>query len=205
MITVGLTGGIACGKSFVTNLLLEKGAVIIDLDQVAREVVKPGREAWSDILSFFGQEFVDEEGNIDRQKLGQVVFSDKKKRENLNYITHRRIIEYVQKKKDEFCKNPENKGKVLVIDAPLLFEAGMDKMVDKVIVIICDREVQMKRLMERDNLSKGESGKRINSQMPLEEKARYGDYIIDNSHSREHTRKQVDEVWQSLIREMSQG
>ncbi|RQD78138.1 MAG: dephospho-CoA kinase [Candidatus Syntrophonatronum acetioxidans] len=202
MITAGLTGGIACGKSFVTKLLLEKGAIIIDLDQVAREVVKPGGEAWSDIVTFFGREFVDVEGNIDRQKLGQVVFSDEKKREKLNQITHRRIIEYVQKIKDEFYKNPENKGKVLVIDAPLLIEAGMDKMVDKVIVIVCDTEIQKKRLMERNNLSEEESYQRINAQMPLEEKARYGDYIIDNSHTREYTRKQVDIIWQKLIREM---
>ncbi|PKM83485.1 MAG: dephospho-CoA kinase [Firmicutes bacterium HGW-Firmicutes-13] len=202
MLTVGLTGGIACGKSIVSKLLLQKGADIIDLDQVAREVVKPGKAAWSDIISVFGNNIVGKEGNIDRKKLGQVVFSDAGLREKLNKITHERIINYVKKEKERFYANPNNQGRVLVIDAPLLIEAGMDKMVDKIIVIICREEIQKERLIKRDRISDKEAEQRIKSQMPLSEKKCFADFIIDNSYLPENTRKQVDEIWNRLIKEM---
>ncbi len=200
VLTVGLTGGIACGKSFVSQLLADKGAIIIDLDQVAREIVQPGRAAWSDIISVFGKNIIDQGGNIKRKELGQVVFNDEKLRHKLNEITHSRIIQNVQKEMDKFYNNPKNKGKVLVIMAPLLIESGMDKMVDKIIVIICKEEIQKKRLMLRDKINEEESLKRIRAQLPLEEKAKYADFIIDNSYNPEHTSEKVNEIWNRLMK-----
>lgn len=202
VLTIGLTGGIACGKTVVSKSLSQKGAYIIDLDQVAREVVKPGTAAWSDIISVFGNNIVDKEGNIDRKKLGQVVFCNAKMRGKLNEITHGRIIEAVMKKKEEFYSNPANRRKILVIEAPLLIEAGMDKMVDKIIVIICEEEIQKERLINRDRITEKEAEQRIQSQMPLNEKVCYADFIIDNSRHLEYTEKQVNEIWNRLNREM---
>ncbi len=200
MLTVGLTGGIACGKSFVSELIAKKGALIVDLDQVAREIVQPGTAAWSDIISVFGSDIVDKKGNIKRKELGQVVFNDERLRQKLNDITHGRIIKHVQKEMDKFYNNPKNRGKALIIVAPLLIESGMDKMVDKIIVIICKEEIQKRRLMLRDKITEEDSIKRIKAQLPLEEKAMYADFIIDNSYSPENTSKEVNEIWDRLMK-----
>ena len=199
MLTVGLTGGIACGKSETAKLLSLNGAKIIDLDQVSREVVQPGTEAWLKITSFFGQEVLCGDGSLNRKRLGEIIFADPKKRKKLNEITHETIIKQVQIQKDKFKADPSNRGKVLVIMAPLLIEAGMNNMVDRVIVVYCTEEIQKSRLMKRENIDEQEAVRRIRSQMPLEEKMQFANYIIDNSGSLEETKKQVAEIWNSLI------
>lgn len=195
MLTVGLTGGIACGKSEIAKFLSLKGAKIIDLDQVAREVVEPGTEAWSNIISFFGQDVLSQDGTLDRRKLGRIIFSDAEKRKKLNEITHSTIIQRVQFLKEKYFADSENRDKVLVIMAPLLIEAGMYNMVDRVIVVYCDEKIQKARLMERENIDEQEAERRIRSQMPLKEKLGYAHHVIDNSGSLEKTKKQVSELW----------
>lgn len=198
MLTVGLTGGIACGKSAVAKLLSQKGAKIIDLDQIAREVVKPGTEAWFELISFFGQEVLSSDGSLDRKKLGEIIFADAEKRKKLNDITHGTIIKQVQEHKENFYADPRNLGKVLVIMAPLLIEAKMFTMVDRLMVVCCREEIQRIRLMKRDNIDAQEAERRIRSQMPMEEKLKYAHFIIDNSGSLEQTEKQVAEIWAKL-------
>lgn len=200
MLTVGLTGGIACGKSLVSRHLSRKGAVIIDLDLVAREIVKPGMPAWFDIRSFFGPEILLEDGSLDRKKLSHMVFSHEGLREKLNQLTHGRIIELVEKRKKGLQDDPGSRDIILVIEAPLLFEAGMKGRVDKVIVVKCQGPVQQKRLKERDGITGPEALGRIHSQMPLEEKVRLADYVIDNSYSPDYTREQVDQLWEDLVK-----
>ncbi len=199
MLTVGLTGGIACGKSAVSKILTRKGAEVIDLDQVAREVVQPGTAAWLKIVSFFGQDVLAQDGSLNRRKLGEIIFADVKLREKLNEITHGPIIKKVLERKNSYFSNSKNRGKVLVIMAPLLIEAGMINMVDLVIVIKCHEEIQKIRLMERENINELEAERRIRSQMPSEEKNKYADFIIDNSGSLEETAEQVDRIWVNLI------
>ncbi|UNC91599.1 dephospho-CoA kinase [Candidatus Contubernalis alkaliaceticus] len=198
MPTVGLTGSIACGKSAVSKMLARKGAYVIDLDQVAREVVQPGTAAWLKIVSFFGQDVLAQDGNLDRGKLGQIIFADVNLRMKLNEITHGPIIKKVLGRKQKFFSDPNNAEKLLVIMAPLLIEAGMNNMVDMIIVVICREEIQKKRLMERENINEIEAERRIRSQMPPEEKNKYADFIIDNSGSLNDTAEQVDHVWVNL-------
>ncbi|MDO9573364.1 MAG: dephospho-CoA kinase [Candidatus Contubernalis sp.] len=199
MLTVGLTGSIACGKSAVSKILTRKGAEVIDLDQVAREVVQPGTAAWSKIVSFFGQDVLAGDGSLNRRKLGEIIFADVNQRKKLNEITHGPIINKVLERKKIFSSSPKNRGKMLVIMAPLLIEAGMNNMVELIIVVTCHEEIQKKRLMERENINGLEAERRMGSQMPPEEKNKYADFIIDNSGSLEETAEQVDRIWVNLI------
>lgn len=203
MLTLGLTGGIACGKSEIAKILSSKGAIIIDLDHVARKVVEPGTEVWSNILSFFGQDVLLQDGTLNRRKLGEIIFSDAQKRKKLNDITHSTIIQQVQLDKEEFFSETENRDKVLVIMAPLLIEAGMYNMVDEVIVVYCDEKTQKERLMKRDNIDEQEAERRIRAQMPWKEKIRCAHHVIDNSGSLGNTKKKVDELWDAITGQIS--
>ena len=196
MRVVGLTGGIGSGKSTVSGILAKLGAKIIDADLVSREIMEKGKEAYNEIVDCFGKEILDKEGNIDRKKLGSIVFSDKEKLKRLNEITHPKIIDKIKKMIEE----EKDKNKVIVIDAALLIETGLYKLVDEVWLVVVDIDTQIKRVMERDGFSCEEALKRIKSQMPLEEKIKYADFIINNSKDLRKTEEQVRLLWQRFDR-----
>ncbi|MDN5331376.1 MAG: dephospho-CoA kinase [Tepidanaerobacteraceae bacterium] len=196
MKVIGLTGGIASGKSTVSRMLRQKGAYIIDADEIAREIVKPGKPAWEDIVRYFGKEILDESGNIRRKKLAKIVFSDEKKLNLLNRITHPRIVEEI-KREIEACRRRNEK--IVIIDAALLLEIGLDVLVDEVWVVAVDEKTQIDRLIKRESsISYAEAMERIRAQMPLEEKLKFATRIIDNSGDIENTQKQVDEIWREI-------
>ncbi|SEF90145.1 dephospho-CoA kinase [Caloramator fervidus] len=193
---VGLTGGIATGKSTVSKIIAEKGIVVIDADRISREIVKPGEVAYKKIVEFFGEEILSENGEIDRKKLRNIVFNDYNKLKVLNEITHPEILKKILIKIEDLKSKGE---KICVLDAALLIEANFHKFVDKVILVYCDIEIQISRLMKRDNLSREEAINIINSQMSFEQKKKYADYLIDNSKDIDFTKKQVDRVLNSIL------
>lgn len=197
MTVIGLTGGIASGKSTVTALLKEKGAAIIDADKIAREIMSKGEPAWFEVLNYFGDEILNNDrSDIDRKKLAHIVFSDKAKLEVLNNITHPKIIEEIKRQVEEYKKAGK---KIIVIDAALLIETGLDKIADEVWVVAANEDIQLQRLMAREkDITKDEALKRIKSQMPLAEKLKFADRVIDNNSSIEETKKQVDKMWTKI-------
>lgn len=198
MLRVGLTGSIGVGKSFVTSVFAELGCRVLDADQTAREVVLPGRAGLDAVVRTFGKEVLNQEGALDRQRLGAIVFSDEEKRQQLNSILHPFIIA----RQDEILRQweKENPRGIGMVDAALMIESGGYKRFDKLIVVHCRPEVQLERLMLRDGLSQMEAQKRIDSQMPQEEKQKFADYLIDTSDGFESVRKRSGEVYQDLLR-----
>jgi dephospho-CoA kinase len=185
MILVGLTGGVATGKSTVAKMFERCGAVVIDADQLAREVVRPGRPAWRDIVRRFGKSVLNGDRTINRQALGAVVFQDRKKLRQLERIIHPRVArEQARLAKQTYRKNPHA---VVIYDVPLLFEAGIDKRVDKIIVVTADQKTQLARLRKRNGFSRSEALRRIRNQMPLSKKARMADIVIDGTLPRRDT------------------
>ncbi len=195
VITVGLTGSIACGKSTVSRMFVELGAYLIDYDVLAREVVEPGREAWEGIVAEFGSEVLNDDSTLNREILGRIVFDDYLKRARLNQITHPAVFEAAEKKWREIVK--ADPKAVIIKDVPLLIETGIHKTVDKVIVVSARREAQLQRLMEQ-GFTKEDSLKRIDSQMPISEKVAYADFVILNDGSLSETREQVEKVYRLL-------
>ncbi len=178
-------------------VLQELGAYIIDYDRLAREVVEPGREAWGNIREHFGPQILDEERRINRGKLAEIVFNDSTQRRKLEEITHPRILEAVAEREKHILQ--EAPQAIVVHDIPLLFEVGADRRVDATIVAYTSEENQIRRLMERNGLSRDEARARIAAQLPLEDKAEKADYIIDNNGTVEETRKQVKKVYARLL------
>ncbi len=197
MIIVGLTGGIASGKSTVAKMLEEKGAVVFDTDVIAREVVDIGQPAWHEILEYFGEDVKLKDGLIDRKKLGDLVFNDAEARHKLNSIVHPRVMEKLVEDTEELKKKSQP-PEIVVYDVPLLIEAGMNKMVDIVVLVFSSIQAQKERLKKRDGFLEEEIEARLSSQMPTEEKKKYADYIIDNSSDLEETNRQVEELWSIL-------
>ncbi|KPU42255.1 dephospho-CoA kinase [Oxobacter pfennigii] len=194
---IGLTGGIASGKSLVSSILKEFGAKIIDGDIVARMVVEPGERALDLIANRFGRGILNNDGTLNRTALGAIVFNDVKSLENLNEITHPEIKEKMLKMINEI--KAEDPDAVVVIDAALLIEAEMADMVDEVWLVYIDYDTQIKRLVKRDNFDIKAAEKRIKSQMPFEGKERFSDKIIDNSRGMEYTRQQVERLWNDIV------
>ncbi len=195
----GITGGIATGKSTVSEMLRSRGAVIVDADFWAREVVKPGSEGWEAIRQQFGAEYLRPDGSLDREKLGDLVFTDEGARKRLNAITH----PLIRQKMDEQVQQAlsDNPKAIVVMDIPLLIESMVQEgkhRVDKVILVYVPQHIQLQRLMRRNQLSKQEAENRIHAQMPIDEKRRYADYIIDNAGSLEATERQVDHLMDEL-------
>ncbi len=196
MLKVGLTGSIAVGKSYVCEIFRELGTFVLDADQTAREVVEPKSEGLRLIVENFGREVLLPNGELDRIKLGAIVFVDEAKRQLLNSIAHPLITE----KQDEWLWyiGRENENAICVIDAALMIESGGYNRFEKLIVVWCESKIQLQRLMLRNNLSKEEALRRIRSQMPQEEKKRYADFLIDTSGSFEAVRKQTVGVFEQL-------
>lgn len=198
---IGLTGGIVSGKSTVAIMFKDLGAKIIDADQLGHKVILPHKPAWKKIVKLFGKDLLKEDLKINRKRLGRIVFNNQNLLKKLNEITHPEIIKLIKKEislaKNKTYKN--GKEKILIIDAALIYEAKINNLMDKVIVVYINEEKQIERLMERNNLSAQESLKRIKSQMPLKEKVKMADYVIDNSNSLDKTREQVETIWQNLV------
>lgn len=192
MKVIGLTGGIATGKSFVAATLEKMGAVIVDADLLAREVVQPGAPAFNEIVATFGEEIVGSDGTLDRKTLGRIVFADEAARKKLEQITHPAII----KLGEERITRERDQGKALVVYVvPLLFEAGLSSSMDEVWVVYCDEETQIRRLRERERIGRDEALRKIMAQMPLKEKLEMADVVIDNSGTLEETERKVGELW----------
>lgn len=196
MLKIGLTGSIAVGKSFVCGCLGELGCHVLDADLTAREVVAKGTDGLAEIVRHFGDNVLLSDGQLDRKKLGAIVFSDKGKRESLNSIVHPRVIEAQNKWISEIEK--QDPDGIAVIDASLMIESGGYKRFDKLIVVWCEPAIQLKRLMLRDELSEESAKMRIAAQMPQDEKKRYADLLIDTSLGFGDTRRQVERVVSQL-------
>lgn len=202
---IGLTGGIASGKSTVSEALQGLGATIIDADAITREVQAPGSEALEEIRREFGDGVIAPDGTLDRRKLGQIVFSSEQSLQTLNSIIHPRVIERTKQTLRRLAESAPPRGPtpIAVVDAPLLLEAGVDSIVDEVWVVALPRDQQAERLMKREGYSPDEAFMRIDSQMPLEEKEKRADRVIDNSGTVEETKEQVFTFWRSLERRLS--
>ena len=196
MITAGLTGGIATGKSTVAGFLAEAGADIIDADKIARNVVRQGRPAWRAVVDRFGEEILDAGGDIDRRRLGDIVFRSPGEKEALNRIVHPYVFEEMTSA--ESAIRAERPDAVVILDVPLLFEVGMDGRISEVIVVYAPERRQIERLMARNDLSREDAMARIRSQMDIEEKRERAAIVIDNSGDLERTRKRTLEVYRYL-------
>jgi len=193
---LGVTGGIATGKTAVANMLEEMGAPIIDFDVLARKVVEPEEPAWKEIVSFFGEQVLQEDRTLDRKKISGIVFSDIEKRKKLESFTHPRIGEEFMKQVDEITsKTPDA---VIQVVIPLLIEGHMQHMFDKILVVYTPRETQIERLALRDGISKQEAENIIASQLPIDEKLGYADFVVNNKKTLDDARKQVEDLWQDL-------
>jgi dephospho-CoA kinase len=197
MLRVGLTGGIASGKSTVSGIFANLGATILDADEVAREVLLPGQPAWTRLRQVFGQEFFHPDGTVKRKQLRKLVFADPAKRKQLNAIVHPEVMKEINRRA-ESCSSLEQAG-VLLVDVPLLLEVGVANRFDKVVVVYARESLQIGRLMQRDGISEDEAKQALKAQMALSKKVEQADYVIDNSGSLEETRDQVQSVWQELL------
>ncbi len=201
---IGLTGGIATGKSTVSRFLSQLGAYVIDADEVAHQVTLPGSTGFLKLVEEFGDEIVTPEGALDRKKLGRIVFGDRKALAAVNAVVHPLVIGKIHNMLETLDRDlgARDHCVCVVLDVPLLFEAGMDKICDEVWVVAVDLEIQIKRLRERDGYSREEALSRIRSQMELEEKIARADVVIDNTGSRDCTGEIVSELWQKLNRRL---
>lgn len=200
MLLAGLTGSIGVGKSFVDGVLAELGCHVLDADDTAREVVAPGSAGLRDVVAEFGPAILQDDGTLDRSKLGALVFENAEKRAVLNSILHPSIIAQQDQHLREW--GSEHPNGIAVVDAALMIESGGYKRFDKVIVVHCRPEMQLGRLMARNNLTRDEAAKRIGAQMSQEEKKKFADYLIDTSDGFEAARKRTEEVYEELMKDL---
>ncbi|KAA1186307.1 dephospho-CoA kinase [Paenibacillus sp. B2(2019)] len=193
---IGLTGGIASGKSTVSALLVSKGARLVDADVIAREVMLPGHEVLAAAVKQFGSEILSSDGTLNRGKLGDIVFQDPAALQALNNLTHPAIRREIKERMNSM--EEEDPKKLTIVDIPLLFESGLENMFHEILVVYVPREVQIARLMERNGLSLEQAEARLNAQMDIEAKRNKADYIIDNSGELAHTEQQVAVLWDRL-------
>lgn len=195
MKVIGLTGGIASGKSTVAQFLAELGAVILDADEVGHEAFKPDTELWRRVVAAFGRQIVAPDGNIDRKKLGNIVFGNAESLSRLNRIMHPRMYALVKARLEQYRRQGR---KMVVLEAPLLLEAGWSPLVDEVWVTTASEATVLKRLGERSGLSPAESLTRIRSQLPSAERVRRADVVINTDCDPDGLRSRVTELWQRL-------
>jgi len=195
MKVIGLTGGIGSGKSTVSQFLAELGAIIVDADKVGHEALKPGSEVWQQVVNEFGESIVVSSGDIDRAKLGELVFSNHEARRRLNQIMHPPMYNTVKAKLEEYRRK---EVKVVVLEAPLLLEAGWASLVNEVWVTVAPEATVLKRLRKRSGLSEQEARARIHSQLPTEERMGHADVVIDTDGSLDELKARVNELWVRL-------
>lgn len=194
----GLTGGIASGKSTVARMFAALGARIIDADRIGHEMLQPAEPTHQQIIERFGREILNAAGEIDRRRLGSMVFADPTRLAELNAIVHPAIIARVEERSRQFFA--EDPRAPVIVDAALIYETGIGGNFRKIIVAWCRPEQQVERLMAKTGLSHEQAAQRIAAQMPVEEKRRRADFVIDCSGSKENTRRQVERVHQELTR-----
>lgn len=190
---IGITGGIASGKSTVSDYIKSKGYPVLDADTYARKVVEPGSEDLKEIVEAFGEDALNEDGTLNRQYVGSLIFNDKDKRDILNGITHPKIRQMMNDDRDFYLQTTH-----VFQDIPLLFENGLENQMDEIIVVYVERDVQIERLMARNELSESEAISRIESQMSLEDKKARATVVFDNTETRETLYKQIDEFLSTL-------
>ncbi|MFA1821265.1 dephospho-CoA kinase [Virgibacillus oceani] len=190
-LVIGLTGSIASGKSTVSLMFDEFSIPVIDADKLSREVVEPSEKAYKEIVAAFGEQILQEDQTLDRDKIGQIVFADEEKRRTLNQIVHPAVREKMLSKRDAYVKNGE---KCVVLDIPLLFESKLTHFVDKTVVVYVDESVQLKRLTERNGYTEKEAMQRIRSQITVKEKADMADEVIDNNGSKFESFQQLESI-----------
>lgn len=192
---LGLTGGIACGKSTIADLLVRRGAILIDADQLAREVVEPGSPVLEEVARHFGQAVLKEDGSLDRKRMGEIIFANPGLRKRLEEVLHPPIRRLIQERMTK--AEHSHPGRLVVVDIPLLYESGMKDLVSEVMVVYIPKELQLERLMKRDSLTREQVEQRLSAQMPIEEKKGLADFVIDNSGTIEQTERQIDEFLRS--------
>jgi dephospho-CoA kinase len=193
---LGVTGGIATGKSTVSKMLEELGAPIIDFDVLAREVVEPGKPAYEQIKAYFGEQVLQEDGTIDRKKLSDVVFQDMEKRKKLESFTHPQIgLEFLNQVNEFTAADP---NAIIQVAVPLLIEVNMPYLFHKILLVYTPRETQIERLVLRDGISEEEAGRILDAQLPIDDKVGFADFVINNEKGLDETRRQVEEVWDEL-------
>ena len=197
MVRVGLTGGIASGKSTVSEAFARLGAKVLDADEVAREVVLPGKPAWTKLRHTFGSEFFHPDGRLNRSKLRRLVFANPEERSRLNAIVHPEVMREIDFRFEQLTSSAEHA--VVLVDVPLLLEVEAADRFDRVVVVYVNETVQLGRLMERDGLSAEEASQALSTQIPLRDKVKQADFVIDNSGTLEETQAQVEKVWQELL------
>jgi dephospho-CoA kinase len=197
MLIVALTGGIATGKSVAARVLEELGCYIHHADKIAHELMEPEKRAWREIVEHFGEEILNSDKTINRSKLGSIVFSNRKERLFLNKVVHPLVLE----KKKEIIQSLEKEGhhKIFVSEAALTIEAGFIHFFDRIVVVYCEKEIQIKRLMERDRINREKAVEKLKSQGDAEEKKKYADYIIDTSSTIQSTIEQAERVYRNLM------
>jgi len=193
---IGVTGGIATGKSVVAAMLEELGAPLIDFDLLARRVVEPERPAWRDIVAYFGEQAIKRDRTLDREWVAEIVFADREKRRMLESFTHPRI-------REEFVAEVrlirrEDPNAIIQAVVPLLIESDLQSVFDHVVVVYTPPDVQIQRLVDRDGLDREAAEARLRAQIPIDDKIEHADSVIDNSGSLENTSRQVEELWQRL-------
>ena len=200
---VGLTGGLATGKSSVGRMLSELGCFVIQDDKIGHEVMEPGGPAYDDIVREFGREILNSDGAINRRQLGAIVFADPAKLAKLNSLVHPHVKAREKALASEYlARSPDG---IAVTEAAILIETGTYKDYDHLIVAVCRPEQQIERAMHRDGLSRDEVLDRLRRQMPLEDKVKHADFVIDTSGTKENTRRHTEEVYQSLLKFQRRG
>ena len=196
MLRVGLTGGLASGKTFVGHALADLGCLLIQADELGRQVLEQGGQTYDAVVASFGREILDPNGNINRRSLAKIVFANPEELARLNALVHPRVKERERALAEEFAqKQPDG---IAVTEAAILVETGSYKDYDRLIVAVCRPEQQIERAMERDGASREEVLNRLRRQMPLEDKVKHADFVIDTSGTRENTIQQVRAVYESL-------
>ena len=198
---VGLTGGVGTGKSTVSRMLRDLGCLIIDADLLAREVVEPGEPAYDKIVAAFGKQILEADGQLDRKKLGTLIFADPAKRKRLEEFTHPEIRQRQAGILAELTT--EGFEGIVIFDAALLLETGGAKNMNRLVVVYADEATQLRRLMLRDDISEAEAREKIRSQTPLSLKVKQAHYVVDNSGTREETERRVREVHQALLADLA--
>ncbi|WP_159881569.1 dephospho-CoA kinase [Paenibacillus puerhi] len=190
---IGLTGGIASGKSTVAAMLVRRGALLVDADRIAREVVEPNTPVLAQVIERFGADLLLQDGSLNRKKLGEKVFGDPEALRDLEGLLHPPIRATMRERMSRYQE--DHPDKLVVVDIPLLYESGLQGMVEEVMVVYVPREVQLARLIARDGMSPEEAEKRLNAQMSIEDKKRMADIVITNTGSLEETEGQIDAFW----------
>lgn len=198
MLNVGLTGGIACGKSTVAQMFVRQGGHLIDFDTLAHEVQEPGKPAWQDVVNLFGSDVLQTDQKIDRNKLAAIVFTHPEKLQALNAIVHPRVYEEWRSRLGKI--KAQDPHAIVFSDVPLLFEGQMQYLFDLTILVMIEPEEQIDRLMTRNNVCREDAGLRLSCQMPINDKVPLADIVINNSCAVHETQKKVADVWRGLLK-----